>query len=144
MYVKTFKIKALDYNEEIEISNFTNTTNEIYTTNAELIKESGEYYWLLIVAYNPKNNLNVNHNNVVQNKNAIVSFKEAIKDYSYKNKSNTLRVNNCINYYVNDLLKIKKLEDFHRIPGIGKKSLVEDKFFLLGILDIIKSYQFDN
>jgi phosphoribosyl-ATP pyrophosphohydrolase len=141
MYVKTFKIKAGMHQQEIALSHLIDTNAIIYNTNSELIKEVGDYYWHIMIVYESKEK-KIAHQERSNTEQLLLSdFKKAIKQYSEKNPATNNRFNNCINYYSENLLTCKVIKDFKGIRGIGTKSIEENKEFILGLLDIIKTYQ---
>ena len=65
-------------------------------------------------------------------------FINAIRQYCVNTKSNSVRVKNCVNYYVEELIHINNLQDFKRLRGLGSKSIFGDNDFLLGLLELTK------
>lgn len=142
MYVKTFKIKAGLHQHEIALSHLIDTNAIIYNTNSELIKEVEDYYWHIMIVYESKEE---KKNTRQERSNTelwlLNDFKNAIKDYSEKNPPTNNRFYNSINYHSENLLTCKVINDFKGIRGIGTKSIEENKDFILGLLNIIKTYQ---
>lgn len=54
MKIKTLKIKVEKESHEYAIPGFYAMTNIIYSTSAELIIENDEYFWLVMIAFEPK------------------------------------------------------------------------------------------
>lgn len=140
MKIKTLKIKVEKESQEYVIPGFYAMTNIIYSTSAELIRENDEYYWLVMIAFEPKVNI-IPGSSRVTYKQLPPGFKEAAQKYINKEPTSKVRVKNCVNFYLEDLIDIKKMDDFKRFRGLGGKTIHEEFKFLSGLLDIIRSYQ---
>lgn len=140
MKIKTLKIKVENENNEYAIPGFYALTNIIYSTKAELIREDDVYYWLVMIAFEPKVTIMPGSSKVTY-KQLPNGFKEAAQKYINKEPTSKVRVKNCVNFYLEDLIDIKKMDDFKRFRGLGGKTIHEEFKFLSGLLDIIRSYQ---
>lgn len=140
MKIKSFKIKVENDIHEYAIPGFYALTNIIYSTNAEIIEINGEYFWLIVILFEPKANIIPGESRYERYKHLPNGFKEAVQKYVSSEKPK-IRVKNCINCYLDDLLEVKTLEDFKRFRGIGKKSIFDESQFLTGLLEIIRSFQ---
>jgi hypothetical protein len=144
MRIKSFKIKIDKDNVEQSIPSFYGVNNTIYSINSELVFENGTYYWFVLITYESKINFLSSLNEESKNnkkKFLPVGFKEAVCEYSKNQVSNTVRVKNCVNFYAEELLKIKNIDDFKRIRGLGVETIKKDESFLLGLIEIIKRFQ---
>lgn len=142
MRVKSLKIKIDKDNIEQSIPSFYGVNNTIYAINSELVFENGSYYWFVLITYESKINFLSSLNEENKNKKFLpVGFKEAVYEYSKKQVSNTVRAKNCVNFYAEELLKIKKIDDFRRIRGLGIETIKKDKLFLTGLIQIINKFQ---
>lgn len=140
MKIKTLKIKVENENNEYAIPGFYALTNIIYSTKAELIREDDAYYWLVMIAFEPKVAIMPGSSKVTY-KQLPNGFKEAAQKYIIKEPTSKVRVKNCVNFYLEDLIDVKKMDDFKRFRGLGGKTIHEEFKFLSGLLDIIRSYQ---
>lgn len=140
MKIKTLKIKVEKESHEYVLPGFYAMTNIIYSTSAELIREDGDYYWLVMIAFEPKVTI-IPGSSKVTYKQLPTGFKEATQRYINKVPTSKVRVKNCVNLYLEELINVKKMDDFKRIRGLGGKTINEEFNFLSGLLDIIKSYQ---
>jgi hypothetical protein len=142
MKVKSLKIKIDKDTIEQSIPSFYGENNTIYAINSELVFENGSYYWFVLITYESKINFLTSLNEENKNKKFLpVGFKEAVYEYSKKQVSNTVRAKNCVNFYVEELLKIKNIDDFKRIRGLGDETIKKDKIFLTGLINIINEFQ---
>lgn len=142
MRVKSLKIKIDKDTIEQSIPSFYGMNNTIYAINSELVFENGSYYWFVLISYESKINFLSSLNEENKNKKLLpVGFKEAVYEYTKKQVSNTVRAKNCVNFYVEELLKIKNINDFRRIRGLGIETIKKDKLFLTGLIQIINKFQ---
>ena len=142
MKVKSLKIKIDKDNIEQSIPSFYGVNNTIYAINSELVFEKGSYYWFVLITYESKINFLSSLNEENKNKKFLpTGFKEAVYEYSKKQVSNTVRAKNCVNFYIEELLKIKNIDDFKRIRGLGDETIKKDKIFLTGLINIINEFQ---
>jgi hypothetical protein len=142
MRVKSLKIKIDKDTIEQSIPSFYGENNTIYAINTELVFENGSYYWFVLITYESKINFLSSLNEENKNKKFLpVGFKEAVYEYSKKQVSNTVRAKNCVNFYAEELLKIKKIDDFKRIRGLGDETIKKDKIFFTGLIHIINKFQ---
>jgi hypothetical protein len=142
MRVKSLKIKIDKDTIEQSIPSFYGENNTIYGINSELVFENGYYYWFVLITYESKINFLSSLNEENKNKKFLpVGFKEAVYEYSKKQVSNTVRAKNCVNFYAEELLKVKKIDDFRRIRGLGDETIKKDKIFFTGLINIINKFQ---
>lgn len=142
MRVKSLKIKIDKDTIEQSIPSFYGVNNTIYAINSELVFENGTYYWFVLITYESKINFLSSLNEDNKNKKFLPEgFKEAVYEYSKKQVSNTVRAKNCVNFYAEELLKIKKIDDFRRIRGLGDETIKKDKLFLTGLINVINKFQ---
>lgn len=140
MKIKTLKIKVENESQEFAIPSFYALTNIIYSTRAELIREDGEYYWIIMIAFEPKVDIFPGISRVT-NKQLPIGFKEAAKKYINMESTKKIRVKNCVNLYLEELIEVKNMNDFKQIRGLGGKTIINEFKFLSGLLEIIKRHQ---
>lgn len=140
MKIKTLKIKVENENYEYPLPDFYTLANIIYSIRADLIRENDEYYWMIMIVFEPKVDILQGSSKPLYNR-LPIGFKEAIDDYILNYNLTNLRVKNCINLYLEDLIEFKQINDFKKIKGLGNKSLFVEYNFLSGLLEIIKGFQ---
>jgi hypothetical protein len=68
-------------------------------------------------------------------------FEQEVLDYIDKNnrltKPSTM---SSLKFNLNYLLEIKKMEDFIKYRNVGIKTIIKDKLFFQGLLNIIQKY----
>lgn len=140
MIIKSFKIKINKKDFVATIPSFFSDKNTIYAINSQLGIENGQYYWFILITYEPNDKFSSLLNFEIDEKTLPEGFEEAVKDHVIKHKKIKTRVRNCINYYLDELVDIKKMDDFLKLRGIGTKSIDEERLFFLDLIKIIKKF----
>lgn len=140
MLVKSLKIIINKKDFVANIPNFFSSKNSIYGINSQLGIENGQYYWFILITYEPKDEFSSFINYTTEYKTLPDGFEEAVKDHIHKHKAVKARVKNCINYHLDELLVVKKIDDFSKFRGIGVKSIDDERHFFLDLIKIIKQF----
>jgi hypothetical protein len=143
MRIKLLKIKMDSDLIDVTIPDFTCDNTKILEINAELNMDDGKYYWFVLVAYVPKSIFISETKHDEKNNPLPIGFKREIHRYIDKHKLLKVRVKNCIKGHVNELIEIKKLDDFKKLRGMGVKCIFDEEKFLLGLIEIIKKFQYE-
>ncbi len=67
-------------------------------------------------------------------------YRWAIVNYCLENKSKSTRLKNKVQFYMDQVVFMTKIEDFLKIRGLGLKSIQEDSEFLTGLLEVVKEF----
>lgn len=138
MKIKTLKIKVEQSEQEISLLDYFELNNTIYNTSASMVMEGEDYFWYVLIAFEPKLPF-FNY----RNKAAAVlptGFEAALKKYALSTTCNNVRLYNRIMYYSNELVGFTSLDDFKRLRGIGSKTIDQDVTFLTGLLVVIQQF----
>jgi hypothetical protein len=143
MKVKSLKIKISNTPSDVIIPDFISNNNEILGINAEIKEVDGQYFWFVLIAYEPKYDFISGYKYISEPRPLPARFKEEVIKYTNRHKNLNTRVKNCVKFYLEELIEMKKLDDFKRLRGMGVKSIFIEELFLLGLLEVIKKFQYD-
>lgn len=141
MKIKSYKIKISNATIDATIPDFVSNNNEILAINAEVREVDGQYFWFVLITYEPKYDFVSGYKHISEPRPLPVGFKEEVIKYTNRHKKLNTRVKNCVKFYLEELIEMKKLEDFKRLRGMGVKSIFVEEIFLLGLLDVIKKFR---
>jgi hypothetical protein len=143
MLEKSLKIKISKKDFVSNIPKIFNNKNAIYGIQSQLRIENDQYYWLVVITYEPNDKFSSLINYKTEDKTLPERFKEAVTSHIHKHKAIKTRVKNCINYNLDELSVVKKFDDFLKFRGIGSKSIDDERLFFLDLFKIIKQFYSD-
>ena len=143
MLVKSLKIKINKKDFVTNIPKFFSEKNAIYGIHSQLRIENDQYYWFVIITYEPNDKFSSFINYTTKEKTLPDGFEEAVKDHIHKHKAIKTRVKHCILYYLDELSVVKNFDDFLKFRGLGAKSMDDERLFFLDLFKIIKQFYYD-
>ncbi len=138
MKIKILKLKVTDDQQTYDVSEFFMGNITIYQTTAHFEKEGDEYYWHLLITYEPLYTPSPEIPKVL-----LKEFVQEIEEYTNQNPPKSTRVRNTIKTFPETLFRVKEISDFVLLRNLGKQTCAEDSEYLEGLLSIIKKYRKD-
>lgn len=141
MKIKTLKIKAEDVEQEYDLAVLLERYCTIYKTEVSLQREKNCLFWYILIMYEPLGY--TFFSNTTSTKKTILpeGFEQEVLDYIDKNNRLTRPIiMSALKFNLNYLLEIEKLEDFIKCRNIGLKTIIKDKVFFQGLLNVIQKY----
>lgn len=134
MNIVTLKIKADQEHRKIAVSDFFIPNSTLCSTSSKLVKEKNQYYWLVMIAYEPNKPRILNQHTSTINALYPGDYKKHISHYISTTSSQSPRTKKIMHSFIDYFDMIHSMEDFKGIRGLGKKNDDERLGFFIGVV----------